>query len=408
MSNQHISFLQSQDDSDERAVSELDTIPSIPTAPFTNNNGKYTSLFCYNRLIEGGMVLSITLYYLIANPIGVFRLTQLQNPFYSVPFLSLFALLAWYRLPFAVALLPLTFPYYYYPKLVMSNTRFSLVEITLWTCLAIALIQNFVQGRYWPYKLSWAQLHSRFGPFIWPILCFLAAATFSILIAYSRTNAIRAFREEVVSPLLFLCLALLCLRSQQDVTRLLSALFGSGLIIALIGIVQYIQHVTSDPSHVQRITAVYGSGNDIGLLFDYTLPIGLALIFSSMAWKFRLIALILCLPFMLALYKSDSRGSFLLAIPIALIFIFLFALRKRKQLITACILIVVLIGGPIVIFHSQITDYVINGHTSTRSLKSFGGLDRQCLPLRRPLEGLGHGGIVIVNESQHLGLQIFN
>ena len=46
--------------------------------------------------------------------------------------------------------------------------------------------------------------------------------------------------------------------------------------------------------------------------------------------------------------------------------------------------------------------------TSTRTRKSLGGLDGQSFALIGPLEGFSHGAVVIVNESQNLGLQILD
>ena len=46
--------------------------------------------------------------------------------------------------------------------------------------------------------------------------------------------------------------------------------------------------------------------------------------------------------------------------------------------------------------------------TSTWTRKSLGGLDGQSFPLIGPPERLGHGAIVVVNESQDFGLQILD
>src|SRR5712691_7177341 len=82
------------------------------------------SPFWQNRLVEVGMILSLACYYVIGNSnLGGSRIFTL-NPLLSLPFLIVFALLAWNRLPFAVALLPITIPYFYLEKPVYSHYQF--------------------------------------------------------------------------------------------------------------------------------------------------------------------------------------------------------------------------------------------------------------------------------------------
>jgi putative inorganic carbon (hco3(-)) transporter len=372
---------------------ELDTRPPIISIPSPSMPSMSTSLFWQQRLTEGGFILSMALYYLVGNPnikipghMQVFEsltfLAQHVNPLYSLPFLFIFALLSWYRLPFAIALLPLSFPYYYIQKTVYQTTlhgkthtvAFSLVEITLWTCIAVACLQilfyTVFLRRRWPYWLSWRELRDRIGPFVLPILIFFAAALLANFIAYSGTNALRAFREEVVGPLLYVLLVLVCLRSHQDVKRLLVSLFGTGFVIALLGTIQYLflrNLIQPDADGLMRISTVYGSGNNIGLLFDYTLPIGLAVVLSRVSWKWRLTTLILSLPLIFVLYESASRGSWLFAMPLALLLVLALAIRNRKLLINGSIVLTVAALSIALLFHSQIANFLINGHTNGES-----------------------------------------
>ncbi len=141
------------------------------------------SPFWHDRLVEAGLILSMALYYVIGNQnLGTGRLFHL-NPLVSLPFLLIFALLCWYRLPFAVALLPLALPYYLQQKPVVSHYSFSIAEIALGTCVLIALVQFLFQRSPWPYRLSWRELRDRLGPFTLPIVIFLLAAGISVLIA---------------------------------------------------------------------------------------------------------------------------------------------------------------------------------------------------------------------------------
>ncbi len=348
------------------------TVGGSPTKPPVNRRYVDTrfSAFWHDRLVEGGLILSMALYYMVSNPnvhIGHFSFTfsVFHNPLASLPFLLIFAVLCWYRLPFAVALLPLALPYYLLQKLVFRHYEFSLVEITLATCVLVALLQLLVQRRRWPYWTSLRQLRNLLGPFTAPILLFSFMAAFSILIAFRHDFALRAFREEVFDPLVYVLLALTCLRTRQDVTRLIGAMIGTGIVIAGLGLVQavFFRNTLQIEDGVRRISAVYGSANSIGLLFDYILPIGFAVLFAKVSLRLRLFVLLCCLPMLVVLYLTQSLGAWV-AITLALLFVIAFAIRNRKLLLIGSgILVVVLLAGTF-LFRTQITNLLTEHHTS--------------------------------------------
>jgi len=324
-------------------------------------------------LVEAGIILSMACYYIVGNAnLGTSRLFTL-NPLFSLPFLVIFALLAWFRLPFAVALLPMTFPYYYLAKPVYSHYQFSLAEITLGVCVAIALIQALFQQNTWQYRLSWREARDRLGHFTIPVLVFVLAAAISVLIAYAHKNALRAFHEEIIAPLLYLLLAFYCLHTRQDVARLLLALFGAAFVITLEGLAQYFLFRNSlvlEPDGIRRVHALYGSANNIGLFFDYSLPIGLALLITGhrevfgflRTWGIRILIAILLLPMLFVLYLSQSTGAWI-AIACSAILVVLFSMRSRKMFLLSCLgLVVLLLAGGFVFRHTIIS--FLNRHQS--------------------------------------------
>jgi O-antigen ligase len=342
-------------------------------------------LFWQDRFIEGSMILSVALYYIVANPkITLDKFLHLNflsslahlNPLFSLPFLLIFAVLCWYRLPFAVALLPFSLPYYLVQKVVFSYHRhdyaFSLVEVTLVVCLVVGLLQLAFKRRNWPYWLSWSELRDRIGPFLWPMLIFLAAAAFSIVIAYAHNTAFRTFHEEVLAPLLYLVLALTCLRTRSDLTRLLAALLGSALVISLLAIVQYFffkNTLVLESDGIRRVHTVYGSANSIGLLLDYTLPLGLAWLLMSQSWRTRLLAGALCLPLIVALYLSQSHGAWI-AITVAGLFIIALNLRNRKLLLIGGVAVVVGFLVLVVAF-PRAFDFIFEGHANATGVTTL-------------------------------------
>ena len=364
------------------------TIDSMNTESYTPDNRppyqskvfRGPSSFWHDRLIELGLIMSMALYYIIGNGhLGTGRLFQL-NPLLSLPFLLIFIVLCWYRLPFALALLPLSLPYYLQQKTVFSHFSFSIAEIALGICTAVAVLQILVQRGNWRYRLSWQELRDRLGPFAIPILVFLAAAAISILIAYERRFALRAFREEVFDPLLFLVLALFCLRTRQDVTRLLAAMLGTGLLVALLGLAQYFffrnQLVLEDG--VRRVHAMDGSANGIGLLFDYSFPIGIALVLARTRnlaglrkrWALRILAVAICIPLLFVLYLSQSRGAWV-AIAVATLLILVMAAPNRKVLLIGSLAFIIVMTAVIYHFRHPIYTFIFADHVSKYGISTF-------------------------------------
>lgn len=362
----------------EKSIDKVSAASNDP--PPRNSLLAKVSPFWRDHFIEAGLILSIALYYITGNANlgtgGFFHL----NPLFSLPFLLIFAVLCWYRLSFAVALLPLALPYYLLQKTVVGAYAFSLTEITLAVCLVVALLQLLLRGRKWEYWLSWRELRDRLGPFTIPIFVFLVAATISIAIASEPHLALRAFRKEVFDPLIYFLLVLFCLRSRRDLLRLLGALLATGLMVAFLSLAQYFifrDQLVQETGNVLRVHAAYGSANDVGLLLDYVLPIGLALAVAKIpgsvgilkSWQFRALAIALCLPLILVLYLSQSHGAWL-AIAAAALFIAVFSIRDRKTLLVGAILFVVAAGLVFAVFHTRIISFLLDSHVNAQGIST--------------------------------------
>jgi O-antigen ligase len=343
---------------------------------------KNLSPFWHDRLVESALIVSMALYYVVGNiNLGKGYLFHL-NPLLSLPFLLIFALLCWYRLNIALALLPLSLPYYLLQKTVYSHYAFSIAEIALAVCVLVFLLQLVFRHGRWPLASLWRDIRSYLGPFALPIVVFLLAAAFSLVIAYDRHVALRAFREEVFDPLVYLLLAIFCLHTRRDITRLLLALLATAFVVALIGFAQYFvlkDLFASVPmlDASDRVHAMYGSANSIGLLFDYTLPIGFALMFTKIrtnsileSWWFRVILLAAYVPLLFVLYESQSRGAWV-AIAVALLFVVALSLPNRKALLVGGLAFIVVAVAFALLFHTRIINFIVEDHTSATGVSTL-------------------------------------
>lgn len=257
--------------------------------------------------------------------------------------------LAWIRLEIAIALLPLTFPYYLDLKPLTSSgfPAFSLIELGLFICAGVALLRHVVLSK--ERRASWEWLHRLWqeGRLLFlPAILFLIGASLALLASPDRHESLRAYREEIIEPLVYLLLILRYLRTRGDLARAIGALVLSALIAAGMGIIQGLFHINGDllyvDAHTFRVNGPYGSPNNLAFLMDRTLPVLLALTFVGVfrraenytprrpAWRdpLRWVCLALLIPLVWALYWTGSRGAELAMLVVGFLF-FIFEVRRR-------------------------------------------------------------------------------
>ncbi|GHO45570.1 O-antigen ligase family protein [Ktedonospora formicarum] len=340
---------------------------------------KARSLNLENDWLFGlGMVLSFGLYYVLGNTTLSFGLLNDPSlipasllPFIGLPFLLVFMVLAWFRFPLALALFPLTLPFYleqdgaHYQKVVLGSLHFSLAEIGVLALLVVAVAQVLMR-RDVRARFSWRGVWEYAGPFVIPAVIFLLAACISVVFAYSRGSAQVALRKVVLFPLIYITLVLCFVRTHREVMNLLKGLLGVGLMIGIFGVIQYVfmQNTLMQEAGGVRIYTVYGNANNVGLLIDYTLPIGLAwLVALKLSWRQRLLALAVCAPMLISLYLTHSLGSWL-ALAAAILFIGALSLPNRKALLIVGIVLLVAVGVFLAFEHERILSYIVGRHAS--------------------------------------------
>lgn len=276
-------------------------------------------------LLPLGLTLALAAYYVT------------PSPALSLLWLALVAALVWRSPRVALALLPLTFPFWFVPKRVYGHLVFPLSEVTLVVIVAVVAVRAALHlvrapGLLRPERARRMALAllGRVGPVtaLGGALLF-AGMTLGVVVALRPHDALRAWRWEIVEPLVYLALAAWYLRGRRWARLTLWALIGSGLIIAALASAQVAGlHVTftpvaagerliaylPTPNTPYRATAiVYGSGNSVGAWLERALPVALAiaLLGRGLARRERLLAGAATLALLPALVWSDSRGAWL-------------------------------------------------------------------------------------------------
>ena len=197
--------------------------------------------------------------------------------FYAAPWTLVYvpcfvglAALSFLRLRLSLALVPVFAPFVMQPKFI-GHLTFAPTELFIGLDVAIALAL-IATGR--TPGLPWRKV--RASPFFVPAVLFLAAATLSTLVAYDRHLALHAFRERVLDPLAYAALLLLFVRKRVDWNWILAGVVTGGIAAGVIGLGQFALQrdlSTVNGTGIKRVQSLYGSPDNLGLLFDRVIPI---------------------------------------------------------------------------------------------------------------------------------------
>jgi O-antigen ligase len=260
----------------------------------------------------------------------------------------------------ALALLPLTFPFWFVPKRIFDDKVFPLSEIVLAVCVLLAIAQLALVWRRRSFSpRAW---RSRFRSGVdWLIrhlgilmvsgtALFVIGVSLGVLVARRRPEAVRAWRWEIAEPLVYFVLLLCYGRSRRAKTLLIWSFLGGALLVAALAVVQVLWlHVTFTPiahgnrlvhyaaavGSMPRATAIiYGSANNLGAWLARALPLAVALACAATTRRVvRIATWLLILVYLLALFWSDSRGAWVAAIVAALVVVAVLWRAARAPLV---------------------------------------------------------------------------
>jgi O-antigen ligase len=256
------------------------------------------------------------------------------SPWLFVTLLSALALLVLilFRLDLGLALVALVVPFYLLPR-ALNSYVFSMAEIVLVMCLVawalrqsrrlLQLPNEGIRGFRGISVSTLAPARSanvRLSALDWAALAFVAVSFASLFVAEYPWYALREFRGIVLEPALFYLMLRTTVRRDETLWRCVDALMLAGVIVALVGLVQYsfnINIITAEAGQ-HRLRSVYGSPNNVGLFLGRVLPVLVAIALlghGRRRWVYGLSAV----PVAAAVLLSFSKGALLLGVPAALL-----------------------------------------------------------------------------------------
>jgi O-antigen ligase len=300
--------------------------------------------------------------------IEVLGLVALATSFYAIPWVPLYAIafaglavLTWRRLDSALALVVLFAPLFMYPKHI-GHYEFAPSEILL--LLDAAVLLGWMQwSKKWP-QLDWHAL--RRSPYLFPGSLFLGAGAVSTLFAADQHVALRAYRETILEPAGFFAMLTIVRSPRREWYLRYGALLGAGMVVGLFGLGTWVTGrdlaAASVGSGIKLVKSVYGSPDNVGLLFDRVIPVWFAALLLLVRNRWRMAAFSVCgVVFVATLLLSRSRGA---EVAVVLGVLLVVALWHRRSVWLIAAIAVIGLGGLAVKAHS-IENALNAGHAGT-------------------------------------------
>lgn len=148
--------------------------------------------------------------------------------------------------------------------------------------------------------------------------------------------AMTELRTLILEPALFYGLFRASRPSKESLIRFVDALITAGLLVALIGLFGYLRGdaIITAEGGAWRLTSVYGSPNNVGLLLGRTIPLALAFLLVKTDHQRRVFAAAALFFMGIALILTQSVGALILGLP-AGIMVLLFGCYQRKAMLPA-------------------------------------------------------------------------
>jgi O-antigen ligase len=163
------------------------------------------------------------------------------------------------------------------------------------------------------------------------VLAFTFVATLSLLFTERLDVATNEWRLVILEPALFYLLLRWMRLKGSEVWTVLDAFILGGLVVALIGLGQYItgQNLITSEEGLMRLRSIFGSPNNVALYLGRILPILAAMILMGSGRR-RIAYAMAIIPIGLAILLTFSKGALLIGVPASLVVVFLIWRRSLR------------------------------------------------------------------------------
>jgi len=233
----------------------------------------------------------------------------------------------------------------------LGSMRFSLVEV-LTLCALLAHAIHWLQDngrrilgsiRRGGIRATVADLVAGLDLMDKAVLFFLAVSLLSLATSDNLRVSLRELRTMVFEPVVFYLLIREGHLGRRKLLWLVDALVTVGLVLSFHGLLQYV--FTDDvivAEGVRRVRGIYGSPNNLGLLLGRVLPVAVAMAWTGRTTWRRWYYGGACIPIVLCLFLTYSRGAWLLGVPGAMISLGLLGGRRSFIIALGIVLVALL------------------------------------------------------------------
>ncbi|MFN2277776.1 MAG: O-antigen ligase family protein [Candidatus Promineifilaceae bacterium] len=305
----------------------------------------------YRRLGDGGQLA------LTAAAASFFYITP--SFFIFILALALLFVLIYLRPAWGLALVAFTFPFYV-PQVTkpIFNYRFSPVELFMLLTFGAFALRCLLD---WANRRAGGEATPGSGrPWHradYAVLVFTIVATISLFFTERLGVATNEWRLVVIEPALFYLVIRALKPQENEMWVILDAFVLGGLVVALIGLWQYVtgQNLITAEAGLMRLRSIYGSPNNVALYLGRMMPLLAAMALLGGATPRRRWAYTLAiLPIGLAFLLTFSRGGLLLGLPAGLLVVFWIWQRRRGRSAWPWVLAVILLAALVLLLLSQV------------------------------------------------------
>ncbi len=280
-------------------------------------------------------------------------LIKLQPGFVLTILAALVLLLIFYNhLYIGLALTIFWAPFFLFP-VSLYKFAFPLVEIMILLTTAawvLRLLSNYARLRQsWVSQIPFSPLRtfiSSRSAIDWLALMWVLLGIISLLWAQRLSNATTELRVMFIEPFLFYLIFRTCKLSKNQILLIVDIFLVAGLVVALIGLFQYVQgqSVITAEAGSRRLASVYGSPNNVALFLGRCIPFALAFVLVKTDNRRRIFYMLTLVPMGIALLLTQSVGGIFIGVPLSVAAVLLLSLRQRARYIVIGLLVVLVVG----------------------------------------------------------------